>query len=176
MRSYEELETLWQASPTPPRFRGRVALLVARLGDGERATPDRVELTTAEGLVGDRWSRGRRPSPDRQLTLMNATVAELVGAGVRPLHLSGDNVLVDLDLSTEALPTGTRLRLGTAEVIVTAKPHLGCATFLSRFGDGALRWVNDEAHRSRRLRGVNCRVLRDGVAAVGDLVEHLGGP
>ena len=99
---------------------------------------------------------------------MNVRVARLVNRNGLPLDAPGDNFLVDLDLSDEALPVGTRLRLGEALLEVSPAPHTGCKTFRERFGLEALTWVND--NRDRRLRGMNCRVLEAGAVAVGDPV------
>jgi MOSC domain-containing protein YiiM len=167
MRTFEEFERLWRASPPPPRGRGTVRLLCVRLGRGEHACPPRVRLTVVGGVHGDRWNG----NPAFQVTLMNARAAELVTAGRRALDAPGDNVLVDLDLSEEALPAGARLRLGSAILEVSKQPHTGCRKFRARFGAEALRWINHDGRR--RLRGVNCRVLEDGEAAVGDVVELL---
>jgi MOSC domain-containing protein YiiM len=102
------------------------------------------------------------------VTLMNVRVTELICADGQPLDLPGDNFLVDLDLSEEALPAGTRLRIGSALLEVSAEPHTGCKKFSARFGLDALLWVNE--HRDRRLRGMNCRVVEPGAVAVGDAV------
>lgn len=167
MRTFEELERLWRASPPPPRGRGTVRLICARLGRGKHATPARVRLTVEGGVEGDRWGG----NPAFQVTLMNARVAELVAAGERPLDAPGDNFLVDLDLSEEALPAGTRLRLGSALLVVSVQPHTGCRKFSARFGPEALRWINHDGRR--RLRGLNGRILESGETAVGDPVEVL---
>jgi MOSC domain-containing protein YiiM len=58
---------------------------------------------------------------------------------------------------------------------VTPEPHLGCKNFNQRFGAGALRWVNHQAHRAQRFRGVNLRVLESGPVRLGDRVEVLTG-
>jgi MOSC domain-containing protein YiiM len=100
---------------------------------------------------------------------MNVRVAELVADGRAPLDSPGDNFLVDLELSEEALPAGTYLRLGSALLELTVLPHTGCKKFRERFGLEALKWVN--AHRDLRLRGANCRVVESGSVAVGDPVE-----
>ncbi len=42
--------------------------------------------------------------------------------------------LVDLDLSPDSLPPGTRLELGSAVIEVAAVPHTGCAKFATRSG------------------------------------------
>jgi MOSC domain-containing protein YiiM len=165
MRGYDELERLWRASPPPPRDRGTVRLICLRLGGGVHACPVRVRLTPEGGVEGDRWKGSR----ECQVTLMNVRAAELVAADHAPLHAAGDNFLVDLDLSEEALPAGTRLRLGSALLEVSKKPHTGCSKFNARFGPDALRWVN--ADDRRRLRGVNCRVAGAGDVALGDAVE-----
>ena len=169
-RSAADLDRLWREGPPPPRERGTVRLICVRRGDERHDTPDRAELTLDRGLAGDRWAAGDRPEPAAQVTLMNARVAELVAAGRAPLHTPGDNFLVDLDLSLDALPPGSRLRLGTALLEVSELPHTGCKKFRARFGLGALTWVDDPAHPGRRLRGINCRVLEPGTVSLGDVV------
>jgi len=170
VRSFDELEQLWLESPPLPRDAGEVQLITVRVGGGAHRCPDRVMVSRELGVEGDRWSL----KPDRevgaQITLMSTRAAELVAAGEQPLDAPGDNFLVDLDLSVTALPPGSRLRLGGALIEISALPHLGCSKFRERFGPGALRWVNHEANRGRRLRGVNCRVVEDGPVAVGDRV------
>lgn len=170
MRSFDELEAAWSAA-TSPRDVGAVKLLVARLGGGRHATPSRALLDVEGGLVGDRWSHGDVPERARQLTLMEARVAALVVAGVQPLDAPGDNVLVDLDLSHDHLPAGTRIRIGAALVEVSPVPHNGCKTFAERFGRDALRWVMAKAHGPRRLRGINAFVIETGEVAIGDAVK-----
>jgi MOSC domain-containing protein YiiM len=173
MLTFDELERRWAAMPPAPRNRGMLRHLVRRLGDGAHDEPAAVTLSVEHGLVGDRWSAGATPDPDSQVTVMSRAVAALIGEGVQPLHLPGDNLLVELDLGEDALPAGSRLRVGDALLEVTAKPHLGCEKFAARFGRDALRWVNATAHRARRLRGVNCRVVSGGTVAVGDVVERV---
>ena len=89
----------------------------------------------------------------------------------QPLDLPGDNLVVNFDLGTQALPIGSRLRVGGALLEVTEKPHAGCKKFSARFGEEAMRWVNDERHAERKLRGINCRVIEAGSVRVGDAIE-----
>jgi MOSC domain-containing protein YiiM len=161
----EDFETRWAATEPAPRDTGSVRLICVRVDEGVHETPESAEVTVADGLVGDRWARGKRHL-DAQITLMNARVTELIGG---PLDLPGDNFQVDLDLSEDALPVGTRLRLGEALLEVSPTPHTGCKRFRERFGLEALTWVNDS--RDRRLRGMNCRVVESGEVAVGDPVS-----
>ncbi len=73
-----------------------------------------------------------------QLNVMSARVIDLVAAGDRERWaLAGDQLYVDLDLSEENLPPGTRLALGSAVIEVTDQPHTGCAKFSARFGAAA---------------------------------------
>ena len=175
MRTFDELEALWSAAAPPPRERGTVRLLCVRRAPSEHVTPEAVEVTVEEGLVGDRWSRAtdHQPDPEAQVTLMMAGVAELVAAGEQPLHEAGDNILVDYDISVDNLPAGSRLRIGEAVLEVSVSPHTGCSKFSGRFGQDALRWVNWRYWRERRLRGVNCRVISSGTVRLGDSIERI---
>src|SRR5262245_18350112 len=173
MRTFEELESMWATVPAPPRDRGTLRLVCRRVEPGRHETPGEAELSVDAGLVCDRWSPAKDPDREAQVTLMNATVAELVAAGRQPLHEAGDNLLVDFDIGHDNLPAGSRVRIGQAVLEVTASPHTGCSKFSERFGQDALRWVNWRHWRERRLRGVNCRVLEGGVVRVGDEITLI---
>ena len=80
---------------------------------------------------------------------------------------------MDLDLSGDNLPPGTRLALGTAVIEITAEPHRGCAKFRDRFGVDAVRFVNSPAGIALNLRGVNAKVVRAGTVRVGDTVQRV---
>jgi len=163
------LHSRFASLPAPPRDRGHLALLVARRPDGRHDTPHAARLTAEEGLAGDRWQRcdGR---PESQLAVMRVDVATLIANG-QALSLFGDNLLVDLDLSDENLPAGTRLRLGGALLEVTPEPHNGCALFRQRFGGDALRLTAEKPRRHQHLRGIYLRVVEAGDVAVGDPIE-----
>ena len=172
MRTFEELETC--GPPCLPR-RAIAARCASSAGGWSPActTPDEAELSVEAGLVGDRWSPAKDPDRAAQVTLMNATVAELVAAGRQPLHEAGDNLLVDFDIGYDNLPPGSRVRIADAVLEVTAAAHSGCSKFSERFGQDALRWVNWRHWRERRLRGVNTRVIEERDGPVGDEVLRL---
>jgi hypothetical protein len=174
VRGRDELERLFGERAMAPRDRGSVDLLVVRVTRGDHQTPLRGQLDRERGLVGDRWAAGWRwqRDVDCQVTLMMTTVAELVCDG-QPLHLPGDNLLVNLDLGSDSLAVGARLRAGSAVLEISKKPHTGCKTFVARFGVEAMQWVNDEPGRARRLRGVNCRIVEPGEVCVGDPIEVI---
>jgi MOSC domain-containing protein YiiM len=176
MRTIDQLEAAWAARGPAPADAGAVRLLCVRKGDGIHETPDAVEITARDGLLGDRWADrepGRDPDGVAAVTLMSATVAELVRTKDQPLDIAGDNILVDLDISVEALPAGSRLAMGGAVLRVSEEPHTGCTRFRDRFGLDALKWVSTPAGRAHRLRGVNCSVVQPGTVRVGDRIVVL---
>ena len=172
-----ELEAGLEHVREAPRGNGSVELVIRRPVEGERELLDAAHLDLAEGVVGDRWSRGkhgRAPDPETQLTLMSARAVDLVAAGERDRWaLAGDQLYVDLDLSEEHLPPGTRLRVGTALIELTPPPHTGCKKFVRRFGHEAMLFVNSPEGRALRLRGANARVVEPGVVRPGDAITKL---
>jgi hypothetical protein len=161
-----------------PHDEGRLELIVRRPAVGEREQLTEAILDAAEGLVGDCWrARGSRSMPDgsanpkAQLTLMNHRVASLVAADPTRIPLAGDQLFVDLDLSSENLPPGTRLAIGSAVIEISDEPHTGCRKFFDRFGKDAHLFVNAKANRGLNLRGVNAVVVQGGVVRLGDLVS-----
>lgn len=157
------------------RERGRVSLIVRRLDDGTREALGLVRLSVDDGVPGDDWARRPPRDPEAQLAVMRTPVAQLIANG-QPLTTFGDNLFVELDLGAENLPTGTRLAVGRAEVVVTAKPHDGCIKFDARFGNDALRFVQDPATRHENRRGIYWRVVVEGDVAQGDVVRVLQRP
>lgn len=164
------------ASPTDV---GTVDLIVRRPAEDEREVLQTGELVVGGGLVGDNYlARGSAGTPDgsahpeAQLNLMNTRSLSAVSRGDRSRWpLAGDQFIVDLLLTTENAPTGTRLAIGTAVIEVAAKPHNGCAKFARRFGQDAARWVNQQ--REQRRRGLNAMVVEPGVVRQGDTIRIL---
>jgi MOSC domain-containing protein YiiM len=159
-----------------PQDHGGLLLVVRRPSQGEREVLAEAMLDLATGVVGDNWlARGSTSAPDglavleKQVTVMNARVAELVAGGRYRMPLAGDQLYVDLDLSVGNLPAGSLLMVGAAVLQVSAAPHLGCAKFVERFGPEAMRFVNSRLGHQLRLRGMNTRVVVPGPVRVGDL-------
>ena len=172
-RTEAELVAALEEIRRSPTAQGSVDLIVRRPAENEREVLGEGMLDLDEGLLGDMWHRRGTPNPDAQLTLMNARAAEVIAGGRERRQLAGDQLYVDLDLSIENLPAGTRLSVGGAVVEVTAVPHTGCAKFSARFGTDALRFVNKSPGRELRLRGVNARVVTAGAVRVGDTITKL---
>jgi len=51
---------------------------------------------------------------------------------------------------------------------MSAEPHTGCGKFMQRFGVDAMKFVNSPVGRTLCLRGINAKVVRNGVIRLGD--------
>ena len=161
-----------------PTDEGTLELIVRRPAVGEREVLERATLSLLDGLEGDTWkTRGSKQTDDgaahplMQLNLMCSRVAALVAQDAARWPLAGDQLYLDLDLSVQNLPPGSRLELGSAVIEITAAPHLGCKKFSARFGVDALRFVNSKRGKELRLRGVNARVVQPGTIERGAKVR-----
>jgi MOSC domain-containing protein YiiM len=161
-----------------PPDEGVLALIVRRPRVNVREVLEEGVLCLDEGLVGDSWGkrgwRGGPPNPNKQLNVMNSRVAALVACVPERRALAGDQLYLDLDLSEDNLPPGTRLAVGDAVIEVTPPPHTGCKKFVERFGLDAMHFVNSPEGRRLRLRGLNARVVRPGTVRTGDAVRKVG--
>jgi hypothetical protein len=176
----EELEAGLDEIRRSPKDEGVLELIVGRPRSDEREVMEEGELHLAEGLVGDSWrSRGSSrtpdgsPHPEMQLNIMNARVIALVAQARERWPLAGDQLFVDLDLSEENVPPGTKLALGSAVIEVSAQPHTGCKKFVSRFGLDAMKFVNSTQGKQLHLRGINAKVVQPGLIRVGDRVRKI---
>ena len=163
-----------------PKDTGVVHLIVRRPETLEREILEEGRLDATEGLVGDNWrARGSGQTedgsadPECQITIMNSRVTDLVAQDKDRWHLAGDQFYVEMDISRENLPPGTRLGIGEAVLEVSAKPHTGCGKFVERFGADAMKFVNSAVGRELCLRGINTWVIQPGAVSVGDVVRKL---
>lgn len=178
--SMEELEKGLEASLQSPREDGRLELIVRRPQVEEREVISQGRLDLAAGLEGDNWqARGSTTTPDgsadpeAQVTLMNSRVIHLLTQSKDQWPLAGDQFYVDMDLSEDNLPAGTRIAIGSAVVEVSAKPHTGCKKFSERFGVDALKFISMTENKPLRMRGINARVVQSGEFKTGDLIRKI---
>ncbi|NJM31100.1 MAG: MOSC domain-containing protein [Rhizobiales bacterium] len=164
-----------------PRDHGRLDAIVVRPSHGERLDVGSVEITAAGGLAGDHWAKGcwksladGSPDPDVQVCMMNARCIALIAQERANWPPAGDNLFIDMDLTPENLPPGTRLGLGSAEIEITAVAHNGCDGFIARYGRDACVFVNTGEGKRLRLRGIYARVIKDGRVSVGDRAVKIG--
>ncbi|MCH2105431.1 MAG: hypothetical protein MK291_02165, partial [Planctomycetes bacterium] len=105
---------------------------------GQRERVERVEVVPQSGIEGDRWAESPYAEPGNEVSVINVHVLRAL-ADSDPDHmaLSGDNLHVDLDLSQENLPIGSRLHIGDAVLEVSDVEHVPCGSFVERFGHTA---------------------------------------
>lgn len=177
-KSLNELEACLPDILASPSDVGQVAMIVCRPRTDDRKILQSCELSSNDGLVGDNWKqRGQWRSPDKpanidtQINLMNVRAIKAIAADQTQWPLAGDQFFVDFDLSISNLPPSTRLQIGTAEIEVTAEPHLGCRKFSDRFGRDAVMFVNSDQGKQINLRGINAKVIKAGTVSTGDVIS-----
>ena len=131
-----------------------VGLFRAAAKDAPMERRRHLTLVADFGVEGDRKAKA---GSARQILLVAAE--DLEALGVKPGDVRENVTTRGLDL--QALPAGTRLRLGRAVVELT-KPCSPCGK-LNRVRHGLMR-------DSRGRRGVLGRVIRGGPVRVGDAV------
>lgn len=163
-----------------PKDNGRVEAIIVRPESEERRFIPRTRLTLAGGVEGDHWEYGSwkstdegRPHPNVQISIMNSRCINHIAGSHENWAPAGDNLFVDLDISPDNTPPGTRISLGSAILEVTETPHNGCAKFVERYGRDATVFVNTGEGKRLRLRGIYARVVKDGQVSVGDQINVL---
>lgn len=179
-RSAEELEHGIENILASPKNSGNLDLIVARPKTNARKVLTEAKLSLELGLEGDNWKikpYSKSPDgfghPEMQLNIMNSRVIDLIAETKQDWPLAGDQLYVDMDLSKENLPAGTRLSLGNAEVEVTAEPHLGCKKFSDRFGRTATLFVNSDFGKAHCFRGICAKVVKQGEIQLGDKLTKI---
>jgi hypothetical protein len=176
----DQLEAGLESIRQTPTDAGAVRLIVRRPKENEREVLLEGQLDLVQGLIGDGWKqRGSSRTPDgsahpeMQITIMNARVIALLAPEQEHWPLAGDQLFVDLDLSSQNLPPGARLAVGSAVLEVTAPPHTGCKKFAARFGPEALKFISTPEGRSRQMRGIHAKVVQPGTVRIGDVARKI---
>ncbi len=176
----QELEAALDHLRQAPKDNGILQLIVCRPEEDQRQEMNEAELDPAKGLIGDNWIvRGSRRTvdgsahPDMQINIMNARVTALVAQEKERWALAGDQLYIDMDLSKENLPAGSRIQVGSAVLEVSPLPHTGCHKFVARFGLDAMKFVNSEVGKELCLRGINAKVVQAGTVKVGHKVKKI---
>jgi len=175
-----ELEAGMDHIRQSPKEDGVLKMIVRRPAVDEREVINEGELNIVDGLVGDTWkTRGSSHTADgsaninSQITVMNVRIIALLAEDEDRWSLAGDQLYVDMDLSDDNIPPGTKLVIGSAIIEVSAQPHSGCKKFSSRFGVEAMKFVNSPEGKRLHLRGINTRVVQAGTLRVGDVIKKI---
>jgi len=175
-----ELEVALDHLRRSPKDEGILQLIVRRPDIDHREVLEKAELDPVAGLIGDNWRvRGSSRTPDgsahpeMQINIMNARVTALVAREKERWPLAGDQLYIDMDLSKENLPAGSRIAVGSTILEVSPLPHTGCQKFVSRFGLDAMKFVNSPVGKELCLRGINAKVIQAGVVKVGHTARKI---
>lgn len=176
----QELEAALDHLRDAPKDNGLLRLIVRRPQVDQREVVEEAELDPVLGLIGDSWSRRGSsksadggPHPEMQINIMNSRVTALVAQELERWPLAGDQLYIDMDLSKENLPAGSRIEVGSAVLEISALPHTGCHKFVARFGVDAMKFVNSTVGKELCLRGINAKVVQAGVVKVGHTARKI---
>ena len=176
----EELEAALDHLRQAPKDDGMLELIVRRPRVDEREVLEEAQLDPAKGLIGDSWifrkssrTPDGSPHPDMQLNIMNSRVTALVAVDRERWPLAGDQLYIDMDLSKENLPAGSRIAIGSVVIEGSPQPHTGCHKFVARFGADAMKFVNSTVGKQLCLRGINAKVIQGGTVKVGSTVRKI---
>ncbi len=147
-----------------------------------RCFTNQLELSIAKGVIGDRWFdhawiKNKDGSPDKriQISILPQRILDLVWRdddGDESIH-PGDTMIADLDMSEENLPIGSYLKIGTAILQVSDEYNGACKKWMARYGDVSFYWFNRSDNRPKRLRGILCEIVRDGIVNNGDVLQKI---
>ena len=168
----EEIEANLAQVLESPKDNGTLTLIVRRPKEDEREVLESGELDIEKGLVGDDWLTDDG-NYETQLTIMNSRIVDLIAHDKERWKLAGDQLFIDLNLTDENLPHGTKLTIGAAIIEITPQPHNGCKKFVERFGLDAMKFVNSPIGKQFHLRGIYAKVIKSGTIRQGDLVKKV---
>ena len=164
-----------------PKDKALINELCVRPDHEVRTFPQEVSVSVASGIAGDgRWLTkpwlklaNGDPDPSIQVCIISQRVMDLCWTDRESSIHPGDLFAVDMDLSEANLPAGTQLQAGTAVLEVSTEFNDACGKWVKRYGKDSYKWINDPEHRALRLRGILCKVVKDGVIRVGDRLEKI---
>ena len=175
MITQDELMAALPHMRAAPRDDAPITSLCLRPDYGQRSYPDRIIMTRAQGVPGERWTTAPwmrladgSPDPRIQISILPLRMLDLVWQPGDAAPHPGDPIVADMNMCLENLPTGSLIRAGTAILRVSDVWNDACVKWKTRYGQPAHDFVRHAPEL--RLRGVLCESIQDGEVAVG---EHL---
>jgi len=163
-----------------PKDGAAIEMLCLRPERNQRRFVDEIEVTQAQGIPGERWTKAPwltladgRPHPGIQVCVLSRRVLDLVWRERARTAHPGDTFIVDMDLSLANLPVGQLLYAGSAVLRVSDVFNEACVKWKARYGAAAKDWVTAPGHPELRLRGILCSVERDGRIRNGDRLSKI---
>lgn len=177
MITLAELDAALPHVRAAPKTNAPILGLCLRPAIGQRAFPDRISMTQAHGIPGERWLTtpwmrlgDGSPDPRIQVSILPSRVMDLVWQDRSQPH-PGDPIVADFETSEANLPVGTLIQAGTAVLRVSDVWNDSCAKWKVRYGRDAYDWVR--GNQSLRLRGILCSVEVDGEVRLDDRLQVL---
>lgn len=175
-----ECEAALEHINAAPRDGAVIEQLCFRTGYAERSFPEQLDLSAEHGIIGERWAYDAwlklpdgRPDPRIQVSIFSQRVVDLCWRNRLETPHPGDPIVVDMNLSVENMPVGQQLRAGSAIVEVSDVFNTACVKWQQRYGGASLRWINLAENKPYRLRGILCKIVRDGRVQLGDRLEKI---
>ena len=178
-----ELDAVLTGITLAPKDNGRIEMLCLRPDYGLRRFVQEIWVTRTAGIPGERWAvrpwlrlSDGTPHPGIQISILSRQVLDLVWRNRDTTVHPGDSFITDMDLSEGNLPAGQLLRAGTSLLEVSDVFNDACVKWAARYGQASRDWINTPENRPFRLRGILCRVVRDGIIHQGDQLCKCDGP
>ncbi len=164
-----------------PKDDAPIHSLCLRPGYGERRFVDRIRMTKAGGIPGERWATAPwlkladgSPDPRIQVSILPVRVMDLVWRDRVNTPHPGDPIVADLECSLANLPTGSLIQAGTAVLKVSDEFNMGCAKWKVRYGADARFFIDGPpGHAEKRLRGILCSIEEDGEVTAADQLRVI---
>lgn len=157
-----------------------VEMLCLRPARNQRKIVDRITMTVASGMPGERWLtepwmrlEDGSPDPSIQVSILPSRVMDLVWRDRIGTPHPGDPIVADIETSYESFPVGTRIAAGTAVLEVSDVFNDGCVKWKTRYGAAAKDWLVLPENRPLRLRGLLCRIVKDGEMTTADRLRRV---
>lgn len=163
-----------------PKTDAPIHSLCLRPGYGERSFPDRITMTRAGGIPGERWATAPwlkladgSPDPRIQVSILPTRVMDLVWRDREATPHPGDPIVADLDCSLANLPVDSLIRAGSAVLRVSDRFNEACVKWKVRYGADARAFIEAPGHPELRLRGILCAVEEDGEVILADRLQVI---